>query len=269
MKSYILWENGAPLFDPSLEQDQPSLDAYILPGSKTRAAVIVCPGGGYCFRAEDHEGVQICEYFNSLGINAFMLKYRVAPYTYPAELYDIQRAVRFVRHNAESFNVDPEKIGVMGFSAGGHLTVMGIEQYDGGLDSGDGIDRTSCRPNFGILCYAVCTLDQPYSHHGSAYNLLGEEAYNNDKDLLARLSGENSVPDDCPPVFIWHTGEDDCVPVMNALAMAEALSEKKIPYELHIFPKGSHGIGLAKGMEGAERWPEQLAGWLSDNGWRA
>ena len=103
----------------------------------------------------------------------------------------------------------------------------------------------------------------------SRNNLLGEEAYNNDKELLARLSGENSVPDDCPPVFIWHTGEDDCVPVFNALKMAEALSEKKIPYELHIFPKGWHGIGLAKGMEGAERWPEQLAGWLKDNGWRA
>lgn len=269
MKNYILWENGAPLFDESIGQAQPSVDAYILPGSKVRGAVIVCPGGGYSHRAEGHEGADICEYFNSLGLNAFMLKYRLAPYCYPAELYDIQRAVRFVRFNAEKFNIDPEKIGVMGFSAGGHLAVMGIEQYDNGLESGDEIDRVSCRPDFGILCYAVCTLDQPYSHVGSAYNLLGKEAYENDKELVAKLSGENSVPDDCPPVFIWHTGEDDCVPVMNALKMAEVLSEKRIPYELHIFPKGPHGIGLAKDWKGADRWPEQLAGWLADNGLRA
>ena len=269
MKNYILWENGAPEFDASIGLSEPSINAYILPGEKKRGAVIICPGGGYNHLEDKREGGPICEFFNSLGMNAFTLYYRVAPYHYPVELWDIQRAVRYIRKNADMFNVDPDKIGVLGFSAGGHLCTMAIEHFDYGLDTGDEIDRVSCRPDFGILCYAVCTLGHSFSHQGSGRYLVGDDAYEEkNAELLRKLSGENSVPDDCPPTFIWHTGEDKAVPVMNAVTMAEALSEKKIPYELHIFPHGHHGLDLAKDAGGAERWLSLVAAWLKDNNFR-
>ncbi|MBR6559402.1 MAG: alpha/beta hydrolase [Clostridia bacterium] len=266
MKNYLLWENGAPGFDPSIGQAEPSVDAYIIEDGKEHSAVIVCPGGGYTHRAEDHEGKQVCEFLNSHGINAFMLKYRLRPYRYPIELYDVQRAIRFVRYNAEKFGVISDKIGVLGFSAGGHLSVMAIEHYDYGRDDGDEIDRVSCRPDAGVLCYAVCSLEKDFGHVGCAINLLGEETYNNDKELVTRLSGENSVRDDCPPVFLWHTAEDDCVNVANSIAMATALREKKIPYELHIFPYGDHGLGFGLDRPGVKRWSYLLAEWLGEIG---
>ena len=265
MKNYLLWEKGAPGFDHSVGQSEPSVDAYIIDDEMPRSAVIVCPGGGYTHRAEDHEGKQICEFLNSHGINAFMLKYRLSPYRYPAQLWDVQRAVRFVRYNAEKFCVIPDKIGVLGFSAGGHLTVMAIEHYDYGRDDGDEIDRVSCRPDVGVLCYAVVSLEKEYAHKGSARELLGSDGYT-DKELLSRLSGENSVPSDCPPVFLWHTADDDCVPSANSLNMAKALRDKNIPYEMHIFPTGNHGLGLGLDRPGVKLWSPLLAEWLKEIG---
>lgn len=269
MKNYLLWENGAPMFDASIGLPEPSVDAYILPGEKKRGAVIVCPGGGYNHLEDVREGGPICEFFNSLGMNAFTLYYRVAPYHHPVELWDIQRAVRYIRKNADAFNVDPDKIGVLGFSAGGHLAVMSMEHFDYGLKDGDDIDRVSCRPDFAVLCYAACTLGLPYSHRGSARYLFGNDIFEDDFGRLRIYSGDVSVPHDCPPAFIWHTCEDKAVPVMNAVKMAQALSDKKIPYELHIFPDGHHGIDLAKNFEGgAKRWTDLVAAWLKDNNFR-
>jgi len=266
MKNYVLWENGAPGFDASIGLPEPSIDAYILPGEKKRGAIIVCPGGGYNHLEDTREGTAICEFFNTLGMNAFTLHYRVAPYHYPIELWDIQRAVRYIRKNADELKVYPDKIGVLGFSAGGHLCTMAIEHFDYGLDTGDEIDRVSCRPDFSVLCYSASTLGLPFSARSAAKYLIGEDANEEkNKELLRKLSGEASVPDDCTPSFLWHTCEDKAVPVINAVVMAQALSEKKIPYELHIFPHGHHGLDLAKGAVGVERWTALVDAWLKDN----
>ena len=259
-----LWENGTPLFDESFGQPEPTLTPFLLPTYKegqTHGCVIVCPGGGYSGRAE-HEAWPIAKMLNEGGISAFVLNYRVSPYRYPAELYDIQRAVRLVRFRAGEFGIDPEKIGVLGFSAGGHLATMGVTQYDGGLDCGDEIDRVSCRPNAGILCYAVISLGIN-THGGSRDNLLGRPA---DPDLVRKLSGELAVKDACPPVFMWHTAEDGAVPVQNSLNMALALREKNIPFELHVFPHGAHGLGLAPSMPDVAQWSSLCVNWLKGLG---
>ena len=259
-----LWENGTPLFDESFGQPEPTLTPFLLPTYKEgqkHGCVIVCPGGGYGMRAE-HEGWPIAKMLNEGGISAFVLNYRVSPYRYPAELYDIQRAVRLVRHRACEFGIDPEKIGVLGFSAGGHLAAMGITQYDDGLAGGDEIDKVSCRPDAGILCYAVISLGAN-THGGTKYNLLGGEP---DPVLAEKLSGENAVRDDCPPVFMWHTAEDGGVLVENSLNMALALSAKKIPFELHVFPHGPHGLGLAPSLPDVAQWAHLCVVWLKGMG---
>lgn len=245
------------MFDPSIGQEEPSITPYLLSGEQN-SCVIVCPGGGYEYRA-DHEGEPIAQMLNDNGISAFVLNYRVAPYHHPVELMDAKRAIRYVRFHAKRFGIDPEKIGILGFSAGGHLTTTALEHFDYGCDDGDEIDRVSSRPDAGVLCYAVISLVN-CTHIGSRMKLLG--AYDNHSVLPAELSGELSVRDDMPPVFLWHTAADTCVPVQNSLNMALALQQKKIPYELHIFPDGEHGLGLAQQMPGADQWPALLAKWL-------
>jgi acetyl esterase/lipase len=258
-----LWDSGTPLFDEKKGQPEPTLTPYLLPdyGKKT-GCVIVLPGGGYAVRA-DHEGMPISKMYNEAGINSFVLNYRVSPYRYPAPLYDVQRAVRLVRARADEFNIDPEKIAVLGFSAGGHLAAMAVTQYDKGLDEGDDIDKVSCRPNAGILCYAVISLGE-YTHQGSRDNLLGNPA---DPALVKKLSGEEAVRDDNPPLFMWHTAEDAAVPVENSLNMALALRKKQIPFELHIFPYGHHGLGLAPQHPEVARWAELSVRWLKAMGY--
>lgn len=251
-----LWPKEPPFFEPSYGQEAPSITPFLLPG-KGNSCVIVCPGGAYAIRA-DHEGAPIAEMLNSNGISAFVLNYRVTPYHHPAELTDAKRAIRYVRYHAQRFGIDPEKIGILGFSAGGHLTVSALEHFDYGEESGDEIDHVSSRPNCGILCYAVISLLE-YGHVGSRENLLGKEE---NPALWAELSGECSVREDMPPVFLWHTAADVSVPVENSLQMALALQKKKIPYELHIFPDGAHGLGIAQEVEGTNQWPSLLAGWL-------
>jgi len=261
----LLWEKGqTPLFEEKFEQLEPSLYPYLLEGKKDIGAIIVCPGGGYSGKAA-HEAEPIAMRFNELGFHAFVLDYRVAPYKYPAPLYDVNRAVKFVRYNAEKFGVDPKKIYTHGFSAGGHLASMSVTHYDKGIaDSLDPIERVSSRPDAGILCYGVNSF-MFHTHMGSCNNLLGENAAMTQR---AFLSSEYNVNADTPPIFMWHTSEDRAVPVKNSLDLANALAANGIPFALHVYPYGVHGIGLAnegtRYNEQARFWPEEAARFLND-----
>ncbi len=232
-----LWDEGkTPLFVPEYEQSEPMLHLYLADTDQPRGCVVICAGGAYRGRAW-HEDKGYAEEFVKYGLNAAIVDYRVHPYTYPAPQLDLERAVRYVRKNAEKYNILPDKIAICGSSAGGHLAVCGMEHYGVNKD-GDEIDRVSSRPDAAILCYAVSTLGE-YTHTGTM-----EVITHGDPELKKSLSGELNVPDDCPPVFLWHTAEDGAVPVENALLMGMALREKKIPFELHIYPYGYHGLGI-------------------------
>lgn len=260
MEKIKLWENGTPYYNPAYGEEETTMTLYLVKnGNADKGCVIVCPGGGYSFRAP-HEGEPIALMLNKAGISAAVLNYRVAPYRHPAMLADANRAVRFVRYHASEWEINPEKIGILGFSAGGHLAVSACEHYDAGkMDGDDVIDRVSSRPNAGIFCYPVATFIPEYTHMGTLHNLLGEQP---EPALQTALSGENSVPDDCPPVFMWHTSEDDCVDVNNSLELARALRKKKIPFELHVFPHGGHGMGLAEENKSVGQWAGLLVNWL-------
>ena len=237
-----LWSREKiPLFREEYGQEPPALDPRIVDGAK--ACVIVIPGGGYEMIASDHEGEQIAAKLNENGISAFILRYRLRPYSHPAMQYDVNRAVRVVRSLAGKYGYDENKIAVLGFSAGGHLAATALTHFDHGRDDGDEIDRLSCRPDMGILCYAVIQIADKFTHEGTSRNILGGS---DDRELAEYLSAEKAVKDDTPPCFIWHTAEDNAVPCENSLLFAAALSEKKIPFELHIYPEGHHGIGLGE-----------------------
>ena len=255
-----LWENGTPYYNAEYGQPETTITPYPAErnGNEKRGCVIVFPGGGYAKRAP-HEGEPIALMLNEIGVHAFVLNYRIAPYKHPAELEDALRAVRWVRYHAEEYGIDPDKIGVLGFSAGGHLAVSASTHFDYGRPGGDEIDAMSSKPNAAIYCYAVCTLEPPYAHNGTRINLLGENA---SPELVREMSGPYSVREDMPPVFIWHTFEDGAVPVQNSLMMATALREKNVPVEMHIFPHGYHGLGLAKQFPHTAQWAPQLQTWL-------
>ncbi|QMV44117.1 alpha/beta hydrolase [Cohnella cholangitidis] len=253
-----LWQDGAPGAQGNGDEDIPAIKAYPV-NEAGRGAVIVCPGGGYGMRA-DHEGEPIALWLNSIGIPAFVLRYRVAPYQYPCALKDVQRAVRYVRHHADKWGINASKIGVLGFSAGGHLTASIGTQYDSGDPSAeDPIDRQSCRPDAIVPCYPVITLTQPYTHAGSLLNLLGE---NPEPAMVESLSCENRVTSDTPPTFLWHTADDGAVPVENALLFATSLSKNKVPFELHVYEKGRHGLGLAEDDAHVASWSTLCGTWL-------
>ena len=258
---YLLWENGAPDFDPSIDQPEPTLTSYFanVENGEKRGCVIVVPGGGYVCRAE-HEGEPVARMLGEVGIHAFVLNYRVHPYKYPVMQNDILRAIRWVRYHAVKFGIDENKIGILGFSAGGHLCTLGIEQFDYGKEDGDEIDRVSSRPDAGVLCYPVVSFVK-YVNDGSRDALIGREY---DRELARKLSGEVSVRDDMPPVFMWHTSYDNYVPVENSLYMALALQEKRIPFALHVFPDGDHGLGLSESIESTAQWAPLLQRWLLD-----
>ena len=274
MERLRLWEGVPPHFDPEKHIDAnvnavPGITPYIVPVQKDEngnvkktGAVIVCPGGSYVDRCESYEGNDVCEFFNSHGISAFMLNYRVFPYDYHAIRADVNRALRWVRYNSEKYNIDPAKISLMGFSAGGHLATMGATNFDYGLCDGDEIDRVSCRPNTAILCYAVISMTREITHEHSRYVLIGrfEEEYK--ESLVKQLSGELAVKEDTPPMFLWHTAADGCVKVENSLGMATALSKAKIPFEMHVFPDGEHGLGMAQDTPGTCQWPPLMINWL-------
>jgi acetyl esterase/lipase len=227
----------------------------------------VCPGGGYAHLAMDHEGVQVAAWLNKLGISAFVLKYRLGPkYHFPVELWDVQRAIRYVRLHAKDYGVEPNRIGVWGFSAGGHLASTAGTHFDGGDPNGVApVDKESSRPDFLILAYPVITFEPPYAHLGSLHSLLGEKP---DPELVRSLSNESAVTAQTPPTFLFHTTEDPVVPVENSVHFYLALRRAGVPAEMHIYLKGKHGVGLATDDPVLHTWTERLADWLRVSGWR-
>ncbi len=258
-----LWDIP-PMYNKDFDNEEnvgcPSMDSYIINDGNKHSCFIICPGGGYSHRA-DHEGGNIAEELNKIGISAFVLNYRVAPYHHPVELMDAKRALRYVRYHADKFNIDPDRIGIMGFSAGGHLACIEAEYYDSfEQEPVDEIDRVSAKPDLLVLCYSVITAGSEISHSRSIDCLLGE-----DKSLITAMSCEQNVRGDMPPVFIWHTFADASVDCRNSLVMAASLKEKNIPCELHLFPEGKHGSDLAADIEGTSQWFSLFVNWLKRN----
>lgn len=267
-----LWETAPPASKGDTDRDRPTLTPFPANSETgTNAAVIVCPGGGYGGHAMTYEGYDVARWFNTLGISAFVLKYRVAPYRHPVPLGDLQRAIRLVRSRATDWRIDPGKIGILGFSAGGHLCSTAATHFDAGTqNTDDPIDRFSSRPDLAILCYPVISFTQEFTHVGSRKNLLGE---NPDPELVKSLSGELQVKPDSPPTFLFHTDSDTGVPPENSTAYYLALRKAKIPAELHIFKNGPHGVGLGnhKGQPGNPHpelavWPKLCEEWLKNYG---
>lgn len=258
----LLWPDGAPGALGAGDEDRLRITPFPVKSDKPAGAVVVLPGGGYCMRAA-HEGEPVARWLNTLGIASFVVDYRVSPYRHPVPLGDAQRALRWVRANARQYNVDPQRIGILGFSAGGHLAgSAGTIFDDGKSDAADPVERESCRPDCLILCYAVLTFGE-HRHHGSMTNLLGGEW---NEDLRQYLSLENRVTDRTPPTFLWHTADDNAVPVMNSLLFAEALGRCKVPFALHVFPHGTHGVGLAQDNPTLSAWTGLCARWLANSG---
>ncbi len=238
---------------------QPSMDAYVLEDGERHPAMLICPGGAYLSRAKEHEGRDIAQWLNSMGISAFVLDYRCAPYPYPISLWDAKRAMRHIRCHAPRYRIDPQRLGVIGFSAGGHLAACLGTLFDAGDSAAkDAVERESSRPDWMVLCYPVITMGV-YTHALSKVNLLGANPAQAQADLL---SCEKQVTPATPPAFLWHTENDAGVPVQNTLLFAQALEENQIPYETHIFPDGRHGLGLAKGVKDVCEWPARCESWL-------
>lgn len=259
----LLWPDGAPGALGTAAEDKPSLTPY-LAKSPNGTAVIVCPGGGYQNLAMDHEGVQIARWLNSLGISAFVLKYRLGPkYHHPAMIDDAHRAIRTVRSRAASLQIQPDRIGIWGFSAGGHLASTAATHFDpGDPNAADPIDRAGSRPDFAILAYPVISLGE-FAHMGSRNNLLGK---NPDPKLVEDLSNDQRVTPETPPTFLFHTTADAAVPVENSVRFYLALRKAGVPAEMHIFQNGPHGVGLAPTDATLSVWPELLANWLRECG---
>jgi acetyl esterase/lipase len=218
--------------------------------------------------ASDHEGKQVAEWLNGLGVSAFVLQYRLAPrYKHPAPWQDAQRALRLVRARAGEWGVDPRRVGILGFSAGGHLASTAGTRFDAGDPAAsDPVERQGSRPDFMVLCYPVISLKAPTADRGSVENLLGQDP---DVKLVESLSNETRVTAETPPTFLWHTNEDKGVVPENSVLFYEALRAARVPAELHIFAKGPHGIGMAPGDPAASLWPTLCGNWLRAMGFLA
>ncbi len=263
-----LWPDGPPGMAPDAKGLRPTLAVYLPPPEKrTGAVVVVCPGGGYGGHAA-HEDAPIAEWLNSLGIAGVVLKYRLAPDArHPAMLEDAARAIRTVRYRAEGWGLDPKRVGVIGFSAGGHLaSTIGTHFDAGDPAAADPVARFSSRPDRMILVYPVISMNPPMTHGGSRRNLIGESP----SDELARsLSNETQVTAQTPPTFLAHTDEDGPVPAENSLEFALSLRRAKVPVELHLFEKGQHGLGLGRDGLPFGEWPHLCALWLEGQGFVA
>lgn len=235
-------------FDPSFGQPIPTLVPYLLEG-KGHTCVIVCPGGAYSCRCDTYEGQEICEWLNQCGFDAFLCCYRYAPYTLPTPQEDLSEAVRYVREHADGFGIDPQKIGVMGFSAGGHLCSSVLTHSE-----------RFTRPDFGILCYGVNSFMADITHDGSAYNLLGHTPSDEERRTW---SSECNVTKNTPPIFLFHTREDTCVPFANSVRLKEAMDRQNVRCDLALYDKGNHGVGLAKTIEGTCEWPDRCAAFIA------
>ena len=261
-ETVLLWPNGAPGAVENEEVDRPTLTLYPASGEHTTStAVVVCPGGGYAMLADDHEGVQFARWFNSIGISAFVLKYRLGHrYRHPAPLQDVHRAIRYVRTHADQWGVAPDRIGVIGFSAGGHLASTAGTHFEGARpDSSDPLERVTTRPDFMILVYPVISFTTEYTHQGSRNRLLGEDP---NPELVELLSNEDQVTSDTPPTFLVHADDDRGVPPENSILFYLALRKAGVPAEMHIYREGGHGFGLAYQRAILNEWPSQLRNWL-------
>jgi acetyl esterase/lipase len=263
-ETILLWPEGAPGALGQDDGDRPTLTIYRA-RQPSGASVVVAPGGGYGALASNHEGRQVANLLNAAGVTAFVLKYRLGPrYHHPIELGDAQRAIRLVRARAQEFGLASDRIGMMGFSAGGHLTATAGTHFDAGkADASDSIDRVSCRPDFLILAYPVISFDPAIAHGGSVRNLLGE---NPDPKLIEDLSNDLRVTPQTPPTFLFHTNADTGVVAENSVRFYLALRRNKVPAELHIFENGPHGVGLALGDPALSEWPVLLTNWLRGRG---
>lgn len=268
-----LWDGKAPHAVGDSDTDKPSLKVFKAE-KPNGTAVVICPGGGYGFLADDHEGKQVAEWLNTLGVSAFVLKYRIVTKDrpgplHPAPLEDAQRAIRFVRAKAKDYQIDPRRIGIWGFSAGGHLASSAATHFDAGKPNGDSIDQTSCRPDFAILAYPVITMEDGVTHGGSKRNLLGAKP---DAKLVELMSNEKQVTKETPPTFIFQTSVDTAVPAENAVRFYLACKKAGVPVELHIYEKGKHGVGLGRdpkwtgGEKSIATWPDRLADWMKSRG---
>ena len=261
-----LWQDRAPGATGDAAEDIPTLTIYMPPNTTgPMTAVIVAPGGGYRALSMNKEGRGPANYLNTLGIAAFVLKYRLGPkYHHPVELGDMQRAIRTLRSRAIEWHLDPALIGVMGFSAGGHLASTAATHFDrGNATAADPIERAGSRPDFAVLAYPVITLTEAWTHQGSKTNLLGEKP---DQALARTLSSETQVTSETPPTFLFHTNADTTVPVENSIHYFLALRKAGVPAEMHVFKDGAHGAGMPMQDPALSEWPKVLANWLRASG---
>src|SRR6202142_2134186 len=262
-----LWPNGAPGARGTNAQDVPTLTPYLPdPTNTTGAAMVICPGGAYTHLAP-HEGNDYALWLNQHGVTCFVLKYRLGShgYRHPAMLQDAARAMRLVRARAADWKIDPQRVGIMGSSAGGHLASTLMTHFDlGNTNAADPVEHQSSRPDIGILCYPVITMGE-YAHQDSKINLLGAHP---PPELVKLLSNELQVTTNTPPCFIWQTFEDKTVSVENSLMFAEALRKNHVPFDLHIYQKGKHGLGLNDSPPFAHPhpWAGDCLFWLKQQG---
>lgn len=265
VKRMRLWEGDAPGAKGKEDADIPTLALYAPPAGKANgAAVVICPGGGYGGLA-DHEAKPPADWLNTLGVTGFVLKYRLGPrYQQPVMPQDVARALRYVRYHAKEWNLDPKRIGVMGFSAGGHLASTAATHFDDGdANAADPIDRISSRPDVAILVYPVITMTDPFTHGGSRQNLLGKSP---SPDLIEAFSNEKRVTLKTPPTFLMHTADDAVVPMENSLLFAMACRKAGVPVELHVYEHGPHGVGMGGTDPVLSKWPGTCAEWLKARG---
>jgi acetyl esterase/lipase len=268
-RTFALWENGAPGALGTTDDDIPTLTLFPVragaAGPAPTTAVIVAPGGSYVRLAANHEGRQVANWFNSQGVTAFVLRYRLGPrYRHPIEMEDAQRAIRYVRAHAEELGIRPDRIGFMGFSAGGHLASTVATHFDAGNPTAsDPVDRVGSRPDFVVLAYPVISMTAEYAHKGSVTALLGEHP---DPKLARQMSTELQVTHETPPTFLFSTNADTTVPAENSVAFYLALRKAGVAAEIHVFENGGHGVGLDVGDPALGEWSVLLRNWLRGRG---
>lgn len=253
-----IW-NGTPEYlNAGIPQFKATLNPFLSQVSDG-TSVIIIPGGGYRKKAWDHEGIQIAEWLNQNGIHAFVLDYRIAPYSGNAILSDAQRAIRWVRYHASEYSLNPERIGILGFSAGGHLAGCTATMFDFGKD-GDSINQVSCRPDFAVLGYPVISMDTSITHRETQRIFTGSEAPA--LEQREQASVDCRVTSDTPPLFIWHTAQDKAVSPEHSVRLFQACLKHHVPVELHIFPEGPHGLGIPRDMPHVAQWANLCIHWI-------